>query len=124
MIREGKENLLEGKSDKQLLEAAMEFTTRHHFKTDLNHITRTTDSRVSAVVLIWEDTHIDINNQMDNDVSLEVFYANQFREIYNQLLEGKAPSAWADIYQHEFNTNNNDYKNIVGIKFLFFQEYL
>ncbi len=124
MIREGKENQIVGKSDEQLLEAAMEFTIRHHFKTDLDHITRTTDSRVSAIVLIWEDTHKDIDNQMDNDASLEVYFANQFREIYNQLLQGEAPSAWVDIYQHEFNNDNNDYKNIVGIKFLFFQEYL
>jgi hypothetical protein len=126
MLREGlkTQEELESMSYEQLKKASMEFTERHHLSTDLDHIQRTTDSRVSAIVLIWEDTHKEIKRQMDSDGRLKVFYANQFREIYEKLLQGEAPGIWEKIYQYEFNKNNRDNKNIIGIKFLFFQEYL
>ncbi len=115
-------------TEEELEARAMQYTKRHHYRTDLPHLDRTMDSRISASVLIWkffeEEIHKDINSDPSLITQKEQQYAKRFENTLNSLLKGKAPGYWCLQYRKAFNNQYDFGKTSIGIKYLFYSHLL
>lgn len=73
---------------------------------------------------MWGPSEDALHREIELNPKMARTYAMKFENAIKSLLKGKAPSSWYLQYRKQFDSLYKSSENTLGIKFLFYQEFI